>query len=324
MFNSRIPTVGNNHLRHRALISSLPSQVLSSWGDGDCWEELGRHTWPTLVLQVFHNHCQPAEPVPPEMWVSLTSSFIRVDEVNWCHWNQNLAIINEDPGKSETSQANGLHQSVKALRRGEIFTHKLIHKQMQSAYLSNTVIDLYSAEIPSSSSYPLPDRWSTVVPRVVELNKGPQSRDSVVEMDRLTPRYWHLQRTSPVPLVQRAISTIEITLLGAIWRISALVHTDLVCLLFRERIVNITVYIQNVTQETAQRHWMYKSDSNHHLNNNNTTDFKPNSNSEFLKQEVVSTTAVKYVFYSSGIRNLIRKCSACSTFQASEAVLSGI
>ncbi|XP_026199267.1 transient receptor potential cation channel subfamily V member 4 [Anabas testudineus] len=74
----------------------------------------------------------------------------RVDEVNWCHWNQNLAIINEDPGKSETSQANGLHQSVKALRR---------------------------------------DRWSTVVPRVVELNKGPQSRDSVVEMDRLTPRY---------------------------------------------------------------------------------------------------------------------------------------
>uniref|UniRef100_A0A669C6G8 Transient receptor potential cation channel, subfamily V, member 4 n=1 Tax=Oreochromis niloticus TaxID=8128 RepID=A0A669C6G8_ORENI len=33
----------------------------------------------------------------------------RVDEVNWCHWNQNLAIINEDPGKSETIQANGLH-----------------------------------------------------------------------------------------------------------------------------------------------------------------------------------------------------------------------
>uniref|UniRef100_A0A669AXF4 Transient receptor potential cation channel, subfamily V, member 4 n=1 Tax=Oreochromis niloticus TaxID=8128 RepID=A0A669AXF4_ORENI len=24
----------------------------------------------------------------------------RVDEVNWCHWNQNLAIINEDPGKN--------------------------------------------------------------------------------------------------------------------------------------------------------------------------------------------------------------------------------
>ncbi|KAF3695818.1 Transient receptor potential cation channel subfamily V member 4 [Channa argus] len=74
----------------------------------------------------------------------------RVDEVNWCHWNQNLAIINEDPGKSETSQVNGLQQSVKALRR---------------------------------------DRWSTVVPRVVELNKGPRSHDLVIEMDRLTPRH---------------------------------------------------------------------------------------------------------------------------------------
>uniref|UniRef100_A0A8D0AS21 Transient receptor potential cation channel, subfamily V, member 4 n=1 Tax=Sander lucioperca TaxID=283035 RepID=A0A8D0AS21_SANLU len=62
----------------------------------------------------------------------------RVDEVNWCHWNQNLAIINEDPGKNETCQANGLQQSVRALRR---------------------------------------DRWSTVVPRVVELNKSPRPRD---------------------------------------------------------------------------------------------------------------------------------------------------
>lgn len=47
------------------------------------------------------------------------SCCIRVDEVNWCHWNQNLAIINEDPGKNETCQANGLQQSVRALRRGE-------------------------------------------------------------------------------------------------------------------------------------------------------------------------------------------------------------
>uniref|UniRef100_A0A669E033 Transient receptor potential cation channel, subfamily V, member 4 n=1 Tax=Oreochromis niloticus TaxID=8128 RepID=A0A669E033_ORENI len=46
----------------------------------------------------------------------------RVDEVNWCHWNQNLAIINEDPGKSETIQANGLQQGVRALRRGERFS----------------------------------------------------------------------------------------------------------------------------------------------------------------------------------------------------------
>ncbi|XP_026178526.1 transient receptor potential cation channel subfamily V member 4 isoform X1 [Mastacembelus armatus] len=64
----------------------------------------------------------------------------RVDEVNWCHWNQNLAI-NEDPG-------HGLQQSVKVLKR---------------------------------------DRWTTVVPRVVELNKGLRHRDSVIEMERLAP-----------------------------------------------------------------------------------------------------------------------------------------
>ncbi|XP_055017288.1 transient receptor potential cation channel subfamily V member 4 [Boleophthalmus pectinirostris] len=72
----------------------------------------------------------------------------RVDEVNWTHWNQNLAIINEDPGKNDTHQVEGLHQ--RGLRR---------------------------------------DRWSTVVPRVVELSRGPRSRDLVVEMESLTPRH---------------------------------------------------------------------------------------------------------------------------------------
>ncbi|XP_034026135.1 transient receptor potential cation channel subfamily V member 4 [Thalassophryne amazonica] len=74
----------------------------------------------------------------------------RVDEVNWCHWNQNLAIINEDPGKTETCQTNRLQQSVRGLRR---------------------------------------DRWSTVVPRVVELSKGLQPRDLMIEMEPLTPRH---------------------------------------------------------------------------------------------------------------------------------------
>ncbi|XP_030271588.1 transient receptor potential cation channel subfamily V member 4 isoform X2 [Sparus aurata] len=74
----------------------------------------------------------------------------RVDEVNWCHWNQNLAIINEDPGKNETCQVNGLQQSVRALRR---------------------------------------DRWSTVVPRAVELSKSPRPHDLVLEMEPLTPRH---------------------------------------------------------------------------------------------------------------------------------------
>uniref|UniRef100_A0A3Q3JIT4 Ion transport domain-containing protein n=1 Tax=Monopterus albus TaxID=43700 RepID=A0A3Q3JIT4_MONAL len=65
----------------------------------------------------------------------------RVDEVNWSHWNQNLAIINEDPG-------TGLQQSIKVLKR---------------------------------------DRWTTVVPRVMELNKAVRSREALIEMDPLTP-----------------------------------------------------------------------------------------------------------------------------------------
>ncbi|XP_035291399.1 transient receptor potential cation channel subfamily V member 4 [Anguilla anguilla] len=71
----------------------------------------------------------------------------RVDEVNWSHWNQNLGIINEDPGKNETYQ-QGIQQTARGLRR---------------------------------------DRWSTVVPRVVELNKSPPPGDMVVEMEPLHP-----------------------------------------------------------------------------------------------------------------------------------------
>uniref|UniRef100_A0A3P8XDC0 Ion transport domain-containing protein n=1 Tax=Esox lucius TaxID=8010 RepID=A0A3P8XDC0_ESOLU len=77
----------------------------------------------------------------------------RVDEVNWCHWNQNLAIINEDPGKNVTEalQSSGsMRQTVRGMRR---------------------------------------DRWSTVVPRVVEQNKGTQLRDHVLEMESLTSRH---------------------------------------------------------------------------------------------------------------------------------------
>lgn len=65
----------------------------------------------------------------------------RVDEVNWSHWNQNLGIINEDPGKNDTYQYYGFSQTVGRLRR---------------------------------------DRWSVVVPRVVELNKAPHNPDDVV------------------------------------------------------------------------------------------------------------------------------------------------
>uniref|UniRef100_A0A287D0R0 Transient receptor potential cation channel subfamily V member 4 n=1 Tax=Ictidomys tridecemlineatus TaxID=43179 RepID=A0A287D0R0_ICTTR len=70
----------------------------------------------------------------------------RVDEVNWSHWNQNLGIINEDPGKSETYQYYGFSHTVGRLRR---------------------------------------DRWSSVVPRVVELNKNSSPDEVAVPLDNL-------------------------------------------------------------------------------------------------------------------------------------------
>ncbi|EMP37167.1 Transient receptor potential cation channel subfamily V member 4 [Chelonia mydas] len=69
----------------------------------------------------------------------------RVDEVNWSHWNQNLGIINEDPGKNDTDQYYGFSHTVGRLRRA--------------------------------------DRWSSVVPRVVELNKSSQPEEVVVPLE---------------------------------------------------------------------------------------------------------------------------------------------
>ncbi|XP_064024227.1 transient receptor potential cation channel subfamily V member 4 isoform X3 [Pogoniulus pusillus] len=73
----------------------------------------------------------------------------RVDEVNWSHWNQNLGIISEDPGKSDTYQYYGFSHTMGRLRR--------------DATIST-------------------DRWSTVVPRVVELNKSCQPEEVVVPL----------------------------------------------------------------------------------------------------------------------------------------------
>ncbi|DAA20720.1 TPA: transient receptor potential cation channel, subfamily V, member 4 isoform 2 [Bos taurus] len=70
----------------------------------------------------------------------------RVDEVNWSHWNQNLGIINEDPGKNENYQYYGFSHTVGRLRR---------------------------------------DRWSSVVPRVVELNKNSNPDEVVVPLDNV-------------------------------------------------------------------------------------------------------------------------------------------
>ncbi|XP_035113436.1 transient receptor potential cation channel subfamily V member 4 isoform X3 [Callithrix jacchus] len=93
----------------------------------------------------------------------------RVDEVNWSHWNQNLGIINEDPGRNETYQYYGFSHTVGRLRR---------------------------------------DRWSSVVPRVVELNKNSNPDEVVVPLDSMgNPRcdghqqgYPHKWRTDDSPL----------------------------------------------------------------------------------------------------------------------------
>ncbi|XP_067862361.1 transient receptor potential cation channel subfamily V member 4 [Heptranchias perlo] len=90
----------------------------------------------------------------------------RVDEVNWSHWNQNVGIINEDPGRNDIYQIEGgFTQTMGRLRR---------------------------------------DRWSTVVPRVVELNKSSRPDDYVVGMEHILmdhPRerkygYGHLHQNS--------------------------------------------------------------------------------------------------------------------------------
>lgn len=222
-------TESNNHLGHWALFSSLPSKVFSSWGDGHCGKKVGWHTWPTLVFQVFimsHNQPSLTSTSATSKIILLVLCYIRVDEVNWCHWNQNLGIINEDPGKNETWFTHGLQQSVRALRRGEM--KKFIDK---NAYLLQLI---HTDKLKSSSFYSHPDRWSTVVPRVVELSKGPQPRDLVIEMEPLTPRRWRLQMSSTVAIrrQQRAINISEITQQGAVRPISVLICTDHMCLLF--------------------------------------------------------------------------------------------
>ncbi|CAL8239044.1 unnamed protein product, partial [Gadus morhua 'NCC'] len=100
----------------------------------------------------------------------------RVDEVNWCHWNQNLAIIHEDPGKNETSVENGAPGGRNPLRR---------------------------------------DRWSTVVPRAVEFSRDPRPRDLVVELEPLTPGYpSHLERLRSTLPFPRSAPTTSIPSLG--------------------------------------------------------------------------------------------------------------
>ncbi|NWZ08755.1 TRPV4 protein, partial [Agelaius phoeniceus] len=84
----------------------------------------------------------------------------RVDEVNWSHWNQNLGIISEDPGKSDTYQYYGFSHTMGRLRR---------------------------------------DRWSTVVPRVVELNKSCPPEEVVVPLGSMGTAEPRERRHGPAP-----------------------------------------------------------------------------------------------------------------------------
>lgn len=92
----------------------------------------------------------------------------RVDEVNWSHWNQNLGIISEDPGKSDTYQYYGFSHTVGRLRRGE--------------WGGGSPGPTGECRAGGSERSVSADRWSTVVPRVVELNKSCPTEDVVVPL----------------------------------------------------------------------------------------------------------------------------------------------
>uniref|UniRef100_A0A8C5NAC0 Ion transport domain-containing protein n=1 Tax=Gouania willdenowi TaxID=441366 RepID=A0A8C5NAC0_GOUWI len=77
----------------------------------------------------------------------------RVDEVNWCHWNQNLAIINEDPGKSETSQPSGLQQSV---RPNGAFTPKAWKTSKAAGVHSQYMVDVLLGSVRGPAAHPEP------------------------------------------------------------------------------------------------------------------------------------------------------------------------
>ncbi|KAG9269105.1 transient receptor potential cation channel subfamily V member 4 [Astyanax mexicanus] len=113
--------------------------------------------WATTILDIersfpkfLREHFRVGEKVtvgkkrdetPDERWC------FRVDEVKWSHWNQNLGIINEDPGLKEFKPAD-----------------------LTICMLSFVV-----------------DRWSKVVPQVIEQSKATRTRDHVLEIEPLNP-----------------------------------------------------------------------------------------------------------------------------------------
>lgn len=97
-------------------------------GRWSLWEKSGMaHLTDAGVSGMSHNQPSLTSTSATFKITLLVLCYIRVDEVNWCHWNQNLGIINEDPGKNETWFTHGLQQSVRALRRGEMKKFTDIH-----------------------------------------------------------------------------------------------------------------------------------------------------------------------------------------------------
>lgn len=108
-----------------------------------------------------------------------------MDEVNWSHWNQNLGIISEDPGKSDTYQYYGFSHTMGRLRRGE---RRAVGWEHPSGCCLQLLMSPRSRPGELGSSHRNPalrisaDRWSTVVPRVVELNKSCPPEEVVVPL----------------------------------------------------------------------------------------------------------------------------------------------
>lgn len=175
--------VGNNHPGHWAFLPSLPSQIFSCWGDGDCGEELWRHPRPTLVLQVNFN------PTLHQRQKTLNHKTVTSCQGGWGE----LVPLESKPGHHK--RGSGQEWDLPRRRHATVCERPEegweSHCALMNECISNTCV---------LTSYSLPDRWSTVVPRVVELSRGPRSRDLVIELEPLTPRHWCMRRNNTVLL----------------------------------------------------------------------------------------------------------------------------
>ncbi len=109
---------GNYYPGHRALLPRVSAEVFPCRRDGYGGQGLGWNARQTLVLQVelqdIHYSFIQLQPNPLQH-SGFHSLRYRVNEVKWSHWNQNLGIINEDPGQKDHYEQT---QGGRGLRRG--------------------------------------------------------------------------------------------------------------------------------------------------------------------------------------------------------------